>query len=75
MGGHLGPRDLCLNKVGKGLLSMQSKLTKFQASEQSGSEKEDFEYFPMYFYGSNLGHMWRGHLGPCSLDLNKLASI
>ena len=28
--------------------------TKFQAPERSGSE-EDFEYFSMYFYGSNLG--------------------
>ena len=28
--------------------------TKFQASEQSGSEEEDF-FFSIYFYGLNLG--------------------
>ena len=29
--------------------------TKFQASEASGSEEEDFEYFSIYFFGLNLG--------------------
>ena len=29
--------------------------TKFQASEQNGSEEEDFFYLFMYFYGSKLG--------------------
>ena len=28
---------------------------KFQASEPSSSEEEDFEYLTMYYYGSNLG--------------------
>ena len=29
--------------------------TKFQASEPSGSDAEDFfSHFPMYFYGSDL---------------------
>ena len=26
----------------------------------------------MYFYASNLGPLWRGHLGPCGHDLNNL---
>ena len=43
--------------------------TKFQASEPSGSEEEDFL---IYFYGSNLGPLARGHLGPWDLHLNKL---
>ena len=34
--------------------------TKFQASEPSGSEKEDFEYITMHFYGSNLGPLSGG---------------
>ena len=41
MQGHLGPRDLCLNKLGKGPLGMHLH-TKFQASEQSRPEEEDF---------------------------------
>ena len=63
MQGHLGPRDLCLNKLGIGPLGMQCYIlnfklhTKFQASEQSGSKKS-FEYFSMYFQTR------RGHLGP-----------
>ena len=41
----------------------------FQASKPSGSEEEDFF---MYFYGSNLGLLARGHLGPWDLHLDKL---
>ena len=47
--------------------------TKFQASEPSGSEEEDFLiYISMHFYGSNLGPLARDHLGPWDLGLNKL---
>ena len=46
--------------------------TKFQASEQSGFEEEDFEYISMHFHGSNLGPPGVGHLGPWGPDLNKL---
>ena len=36
--------------------------TKFQASQQNGSEEEDIsEYFSMYFYGLSLGPF---HVGP-----------
>ena len=42
--------------------------TKFQASKPSGSEAEDFSIF---FFGSNLGTLARGHLGPWDLHLNK----
>ena len=49
--------------------------TKFQASEQIGSEEEDFfKYFSMYFYGLNLGALSWSHLGPCDLDLNILGN-
>ena len=34
-----------------------------------------FQYFYMYFYGSNLGPPARGHLGPWDLHLNKLINI
>ena len=40
MRGHLGPRDLCLNKLGDHRHAML--YIKFQASEERGSEKEDF---------------------------------
>ena len=29
--------------------------TKFQASEESGSEEENYRIFSLYFYGSNPG--------------------
>ena len=45
--------------------------TKFQASKLSGSEAEDFSIFSLYFYGSNLGTLAGGHLGPWDLHLNK----
>ena len=47
-------------------------VTEFQASKPSGSEEEDFEYFSMYFYGSNLQPLARSHLGPWDLHLNKI---
>ena len=34
-------------------------------------KKKIFEWFSMYFYGSNLGPLWPDHLGPWGLDLNK----
>ena len=46
--------------------------TKFQTSGLSGSEEEDFKYISMHLYGSNLGPLARGHLGPWDLGLNKL---
>ena len=39
--------------------------TKFQATKPSGSEAEDFS---MYFYGSNLGPLATGHLGPWDIQ-------
>ena len=45
---------------------------KFQASKPSSSEAEYFQYFSMYFYGSNLGPLAKGHLRPWDLHLNKL---
>ena len=44
---------------------------KVQASEQSGSEEEDFLIFFMYFYGLNLGPLALGHLGPWDLHFKK----
>ena len=47
--------------------------TTFQTSDPSGSEEEKvFEYISMHFYGSNLGPLARGHLGPWDIGLNKL---
>ena len=47
--------------------------TQFQASKPSGSKEEDFFlYFSMYFNGSHLDPLARGHLGPRDLHLNKL---
>ena len=64
MRGHLGPRDLCLN------IGMQCYIPNFKHLSQVVLKKETFQYFSMYFYGSNLGSMCRGHLGACGLDLN-----
>ena len=46
--------------------------TKFQASKPIGSEEEDFYFFYMYFYGSNLEPPATDHLGPWDLHLNKV---
>ena len=45
---------------------------KFQTSEHSGSDEEDFEKVFIYFYGLNLGPLVRGHLTPWDLQLNKI---
>ena len=47
-------------------------VTEFQASKPSGSDEKIFEYFSMYFYGSNLQPLARSHLGPWDLHLNKI---
>ena len=54
MQGHLGPRGLHLNKLGKGPLSNATYQIS-SISKPSGSEEEIFEYFSMYFYGLTLG--------------------
>ena len=45
--------------------------TKLEASEPSGSEEEDFDFFYV-FYGLNLRPLAQGYLGPWGLCLNKL---
>ena len=42
--------------------------TKFQTSEASGSEEEDFWIFSTYFYDSNLGLSGRSHFVPHHLN-------
>ena len=68
--GHLGPWDLCFNKLGKGPQGMQCYIPNFKHLSKVVLKKI-FEYFSMYFY-SYLWPLWRSHLGPCSLNLNKL---
>ena len=77
MQGHLGPRDLCLNKLSKGPLGMQCYIPNLKHLIKVFLKKifEYFsmeEYFSKYFYGSNQGPLARGHLGPWDLGLNKL---
>ena len=47
-------------------------VTEFQASKPSGLKKRIYEYFSMYFYGSNLQPLARSNLGPWDLHLNKI---
>ena len=59
MQGHLGPMDLCLNKLGKGPLGMQCFIR--NATVPKCSERgKCFDCFSMYFYGSNLGPPGQG---------------
>ena len=51
---------------------MQCYIPNFKNLSKVILKKKIFEYFFRYFYGSNLGPLRRGHLGPCGLDLNKL---
>ena len=60
--GHLGPRNLCLNKFGKGPLGMQCYIPNFKHLSKVVLKKRIFEYFAMYFYGSNLGESCGGTL-------------
>ena len=45
---------------------------KFHTSEPRGSEEEYFQYFPLYFYGSNPGSSGEDPYGQWSHSLNKL---
>ena len=53
MRGHLAPKDLHLNKLGKGPLC--NVIYQIQASLSQVVLKKLFEYFSMYFYSLNLG--------------------
>ena len=55
---HLAPRDLHLNKLGKGPQAMLH--TKFQASKPSGSEKENFLIFFYVFIRFEPRTSWQG---------------
>ena len=55
---HLVPRDLHLNKLGKGPLAMLH--TKFQASKPNGSEKENFLIFFYVFIWFEPRTSWQG---------------
>ena len=46
--------------------------TKVQTARPSGSEKEDFLIFSMYFNGLNLRSLVRGYLVSWDLHLNKI---
>ena len=50
---------------------MQCYIPHFKHLSKEVLKKKNFEYFFMYFYGSKLGPVWRGHLEPCDLDLDK----
>ena len=49
--------------------------TKFQATAPSGPEEKKIEYFPMYFYGSNLGPPDTRPSLILDLQLNKFGKI
>ena len=66
--GHLGPCSLDLNKLGKRPLG-NATLSNFKQLSQMVLKKI-FEYYFMYFYGSNIGPSGRGHLEPLDLWLN-----
>ena len=71
MQGHLGPRGLHLNKLGKGLLG-NAYILNFRHVSQVVLKKKIFKYFSMYFYGWNLQLVARSHLGPWDLHCNKI---
>ena len=50
--GHLGPRDLCLNKLGKGPQGLQCYIRNFKHLSQVILKKKISEYFLYFFYGS-----------------------
>ena len=50
----------------------QCYLLNFKHLSQVVLKEKFFEYFSMYFYGSNLQPLARSHLGPWDLRLNKI---
>ena len=54
------------------MTTRQCYIPNFKHLSQVVIKKKIFEKFSMYFYGSNLGPLARGHLGPWDLGLNKL---
>ena len=49
MHGYHGPKDLCLNKIGKGSLGMQCYIPNFKYLTKVVLEEKIFEYLSMYF--------------------------
>ena len=68
---HLGPWNLYLNKLGKGLLRNVT-YQNFKHLSHVVLKKKSFEYFAMIFFDLNLGLMARDNLEPWDLHLNKL---
>ena len=54
MRGHLAPRDLQLNKIGKRLLG-KCFISNLKHLSLVVLKKKIFEYFSIYFNGLNLG--------------------
>ena len=70
--GHSGPRDLCLNKLGERSTGRQCYITNFKHLSKAVLKKKVYGFYFMHSNGSNLGPLWRGHLGPCGIEMNKL---
>ena len=49
MAGHLGPRDVCLDKLGKEPLGMQCYISVFKHLSEVVPKKKLFESFSIYF--------------------------
>ena len=73
MRGHLAPRDLQLNKIGKRPLR-KCFISNLKYLRQVVLKKKISEYFSIYFYGLNLGTPDRGNLGPWDLHLHILGN-
>ena len=71
MQGHLAPRDLQLNKIGKRPLD-KCFISNLKHLSQVVLKKKISEYFSIYFYGLNLGPPGRATLDPGTFDLNIL---
>ena len=67
---HLGPSTSIRTHFAKDHKAML--LMNFKHLSQLVLNKKIFEYFSMYFFGSNLKPLVRGHLGSWDLHLNKI---
>ena len=69
---HIGPRNFNLNKLGKGLLCNAIYIYQISSLSQVVLLKKIFEYFSMYFNGSNPGPLGWGQFWSRGPHLNKL---
>ena len=67
-----GPKELNLNKLGRGPIGDH---TNYQGSWPHGFSQEDFSMFSLYKPMYNMWLLWRGHFGPRDITWTNLVEV